>query len=150
MKVHRGKTHKYLGMSLDFSHKRQCQVTMHDYIDRILQAYDLAIKDHDDGYQIVEKRCAKMSAAPDNLFMVNVDCKKLSNDAAAAFHTIVAKALYITKRARPDISLVIAFLTTQGRSPNIEDWAIMRGYSCGMSMLYLLCIQTCTGIPVVE
>ncbi len=28
MKVHRGKTHKYLGMSLDFSHKGQCQVTI--------------------------------------------------------------------------------------------------------------------------
>ncbi len=38
MKVHRGKTHKYLGMSFDFSHKGQCQVTMHDYIDGILQA----------------------------------------------------------------------------------------------------------------
>jgi hypothetical protein len=49
MKVHRGKTHKYLDMSLDFSHKGQCRVTMHDYIDGILQAYDLAIKDHDDG-----------------------------------------------------------------------------------------------------
>ncbi len=30
MKVHRGKTHKYLGMSLDFSHKGQYWVTMHD------------------------------------------------------------------------------------------------------------------------
>ncbi len=38
MKVHRGKTHKYLGMSMDFSHKGQCQVTMHSYIDGILQA----------------------------------------------------------------------------------------------------------------
>ena len=36
MKVHRGKTPKYLGMPLDFSHKGQCQVTMHDYIDGIL------------------------------------------------------------------------------------------------------------------
>ena len=44
--------------------------------------------------------------------MVNEDCKKLSNEAAAAFHTIVAKALYATKRARPDISLAFAFLTT--------------------------------------
>jgi hypothetical protein len=51
-----------------------------------------------------------MSAAPDNLFVVNEDCNKLSNEAAAAFHTIVAKSLYITKRARPDISLAIAFL----------------------------------------
>jgi hypothetical protein len=47
MKVHEGKTHMYLGMLLDSSHKGQCQVTMHDYIDGILQAYDLTIKDHD-------------------------------------------------------------------------------------------------------
>ncbi len=49
MKVHRGKTQKYLGMLLDFTHEGQCRVTMHDYIDGILQAYDLAIQDHDDG-----------------------------------------------------------------------------------------------------
>jgi hypothetical protein len=95
---------------------------MHDFIDEILQAYNLAIKDHNDGYQIVEKRCAKARAAPDNLFVVNEDCKKLSDEAAAAFHTIVAKALYITKRARLDISLAIVFSTTQVRSPNIENW----------------------------
>ncbi len=41
---------------------------------------------------------------------------------AVAFHTIVAKDLYVTKRARPDFSLAIAFLTTRVRSPNIEDW----------------------------
>jgi hypothetical protein len=51
---------------------------MHDYIDGILQAYDLAIKDHDDGYQIIGKCCSKTSAAADNLFVVNEDCKKLS------------------------------------------------------------------------
>jgi hypothetical protein len=63
-----------------------------------------------------------MSAALDNLFVVNEDCEELSNEAAAAFHTIVVKALYIIKRARPDISLAIAFLMTQVRSPDIEDW----------------------------
>jgi hypothetical protein len=54
--------------------------------------------------------------------VVNEDCKKLSNEAAAAFHTIVAKALYVSNRARPDISLAIVFLTTRVRSCNIEDW----------------------------
>jgi hypothetical protein len=117
-----GQTHKYLGMSLDFSLTGQCRVTMHDYIDRILHVYDLAIKDHNDGYQIIEKRRAKTSTAPGNLFVVNEDCEKQSNKAAAAFHTVVAKALYFIKRARPDISLAIAFLTTQVRSPNIEAW----------------------------
>jgi hypothetical protein len=43
MKVHRGKVRKYLGMTLDFSHKGQCTITMHDYLDRILKAYDAAI-----------------------------------------------------------------------------------------------------------
>ena len=71
MKVHRGKTHKYLGMSLDFSHKGQCRVTMHDYIDGILKAYDLAIKDHNDGYEVVGKHRSKVSVAPDNLFVIN-------------------------------------------------------------------------------
>ncbi len=54
--------------------------------------------------------------------MVIEDCTKLSDEATAAFHTIVAKALYVTKRARRDISLAIAFLTMQVRSFNIEDW----------------------------
>jgi hypothetical protein len=36
MKVHKSKTHKYLDVSLDFSHKGQYRVTMHDYIDGIL------------------------------------------------------------------------------------------------------------------
>jgi hypothetical protein len=122
MKVHRGKTHKYLGMSLDLCHKGQYRVTVHDYIDGILQVYDLAIKDHNYGYQIVGKCHSKTSTAPDNLFTVNEDCKKLSNEAAAAFHTIVTKALYVTKRARPDISLAIALLTIRVRSPDIDDW----------------------------
>jgi hypothetical protein len=40
MKVHRGKTHKYLGMSLDFSHSNQCRVTMIDYVDEIVVTYE--------------------------------------------------------------------------------------------------------------
>jgi hypothetical protein len=40
MKVHCGKTHKYLGLSLDFSHPNQSRVTMIDYVDEILVAYD--------------------------------------------------------------------------------------------------------------
>ncbi len=63
-----------------------------------------------------------MSAASDNLFVVNEDCKELSDEAAAAFYTIVAKTLFVTKRARPDISLPIAFLTTRVMSPDIDDW----------------------------
>jgi hypothetical protein len=102
IKVHRGKVHKYLGVSLDFSHKGQCCVTMYDYLDGILEAFDEAVKKHGEGYITVKKRHCVKTAAPDNLFVVNKDCKKLSFEAAASFHSIVAKTLYITKRARPD------------------------------------------------
>ena len=44
MKVQRGKFHKYLGMSLDFTNKGQCIVTIIDYLAEIVKAYDLAIK----------------------------------------------------------------------------------------------------------
>ena len=37
------------------------------------------------------------------------------------FHTFVAKALFATKRSRPDIHTAVAFLTTRVRGPN-EDY----------------------------
>jgi hypothetical protein len=43
MKVHCGKVHKYLSMSLDLFHKDQCHVSMYDYADGILEAFDDAI-----------------------------------------------------------------------------------------------------------
>jgi hypothetical protein len=121
MKVHRGKVHKYLGMSLDFSHKGQCRVTMYDYLDGILQTFDAAVKKHGDGFKPVTKQRFK-TPAPDNLFVVNEDCDKLSEAVSADFHTIVAKTLYVTKRARPDTCLAIAFLTTRVRAPDTDDW----------------------------
>jgi len=121
MKIHRGKVHKYLGMSLDFSHKGQCHVTMYDYLDGIREAFDAAVKKHGDGFIPVTKQRFK-TPAPDNLFVVNEDCEKLSEAASADFHTIVAKTLYVTKRARPDTCLAIAFLTTRVRAPDTDDW----------------------------
>ncbi len=100
MKVHHGKVHKYLGMLLDFSHKEQCHVFMYDYAYSILEAFDSAIKRYDDGYLKVGKHRSTLSAAPDNLFVVNKDCEKLSDEVAAAFHMIVGKALYVTKAIR--------------------------------------------------
>ena len=66
------------------------------------------------------KKCR--SAAPEDLFKVNEDTKKLLPSKATAFHNIVAKALYLVKRARPDASVAIAFLTTWVRQPDVEDW----------------------------
>jgi hypothetical protein len=39
-----------------------------------------------------------------------------------AFHNLVAKTLYVSKHARPDVSTTIAFLTTRVRAPDVDDW----------------------------
>ncbi len=47
---------------------------------------------------------------------------KLDQARAKAFHNITAKGVYVTKRAKPDISLSIAFLTTRVKGPDIDVW----------------------------
>jgi hypothetical protein len=80
------------------------------------------VEKHGDGFIPVTKQRFK-TPAPDNLFVANEDYDKLSEAASADFHTIVAKTLlYVTKRARPDTCLAIAFLTTRVRAPNTDDW----------------------------
>ncbi len=80
------------------------------------------MKKHGEGYITAKKRRCVKTAAPDNLFVVNEDCMKLSLEAAASFHTIVAKTLYVTKRARLDTCLNIVFLTMRVRAPKTDDW----------------------------
>lgn len=41
---------------------------------------------------------------------------------AEFFHRFVAKLLYLSKRARPDIATAIAFLTTRVKEPDGDDW----------------------------
>jgi hypothetical protein len=90
MKVHRGKTHKFLVMSLDFSHPFKFRVTMIDYIDEIVVVYDKALKDLSDAVT-KKKNVARTSMAPDDLFIVvDKDAKKLSGNGAMAFHNLIA------------------------------------------------------------
>ena len=62
MAVSRGKVHKYLGMTLDFTTRGQVKVSMLEYIEEILTAF---VKAEPKGAG------TKSSAAADNLFTVN-------------------------------------------------------------------------------
>ncbi len=119
MKVCWGKIHKYLGMSLDFSHPNQCRVTMIDYVDEIVVAYDKALKDLSDGLSAVTK---KKDVARTSMVIVDKDAEKLSEEGAMAFHNLVAKTLYVSQHVRPDVSSAFAFLTTRVRAPDVNDW----------------------------
>lgn len=113
MVVSRGKIHKYLGMTLDYSVRGQVKISMFEYIDEILAAFDKAEP---------KGGGTKSTAAPENLFTVNEDCEKISQAKVVQFHNLVAKTLYATKRARPDTCTAIAFLTTRVREPDTDDW----------------------------
>jgi hypothetical protein len=97
---------------------------MIDYVDEIVAAYDKALGKLGDGFSPVKKKknSARTSAAPDDLFVVDKDAEKLSKESSIAFHHLVAKTLYVSKRARPDVSTAIAFLTTRVRAPDINYW----------------------------
>jgi hypothetical protein len=94
-----------------------------DYVVKIVAAYDKALGKLDDGFSAVKKKKnpARTSTAPDDLFVVDKDAEKLSEESSIALHHLVAK-LYVSKRARPDVSTAIAFLTTRVRAPDINGW----------------------------
>ena len=137
MKVHRGKVHKYLGMTLDFSTKRQVKISMVDYVKEIVAAWDKAPKLDNDGFTEVKSRRvmkSKSSAAPENLFKINEDATMLNTEMATAFHNIVAKALYVVKRAI-DMPLILG-----SNSSGVLNWFVdasfavhpnMRGHTGG-------------------
>ncbi len=63
----------------------------------------------------------KPSAAPRDLFVVNENCDKLDKKKSEQFHSLVAKMLFATKRARPDTGTSISILTTRVREPDQDD-----------------------------
>ncbi len=62
-----------------------------------------------DGSSAVKEKSniARTSTAPDDLFVVNEDAEKLSEEGATAFHNLVAKTLYVSKRARLELAQLL-------------------------------------------
>jgi hypothetical protein len=109
LKVTEGTVHSYLGMCWDYSIPGCCKVTMPGYTSELLQTART-------------KGTASSPAAP-HLFTVRDTIEILNPDIKEEFHTLVAKALYLAKRTRPDILLPVSFLSTRVQAPNIDDWS---------------------------
>ena len=140
MTVIRGKVHKYLGMTLDYTVHGKFQITMLDFLDELLTDFDKAEP---------KGGGTKTSAAPENLFKVDEDCEKLPHNKTVQFHNLVAKTLYATKRDRPETCTSVAFLTTRVLAPDLDDWAKMvhmMRYIIGTRMLPLILSSNGSGI----
>ena len=126
IKSARGKAHKYLRMNLDLTVKYVVKVTMFEYIEEVITLWDQACLNSDDGFKISRHRQRIVTPALDDLFKVDESSVKLGSGKAKSFHTVVAKALYVSKQARPDISQDNMFLTTRVREPDEDNWRKLR------------------------
>ena len=59
------------------------------------------------------------SATPagNHLFQVNEEATKLDEGKAQMYHYMEAKAMFLCKRARPDLQTTVAFLCTRVKKP---------------------------------
>jgi hypothetical protein len=109
--VHRGKVHDYLGMTLDFSKPKKVKVNMTDYLEDLLADAP------------ADMRGEAATPAANHLFEVNTeDPVLLDEERATIFHHIVAKTLFLCKRARPDVQTAVAFLCTRVKAPDEDDY----------------------------
>ena len=102
MAVSRVNLHVYLRMTLYYRIRGRVKITMFDYTEEIITAFKKSAPC---------KHSTNSSTSPVNLFVIEEDYKKLKQSKVAAFHNLVAKTLYATKQARPDICTSISFLT---------------------------------------
>ena len=104
--------HEYIGMTLDWSDESYIKVTMYDFLEDILKEVD-------------EKGDMKGTAATpalDKLFEVDENLEKLSPKKADYYYRIVARLLFASKRARPDILTAVSYMCTRVKSPTKSDY----------------------------
>ena len=96
-----------------YSKERACQITMFENLKAILETFDKID---------TKSKGEKKSAALDNLFAVQEDCKNLDKKRSGKFHSIVSQVLFTNKHARPDTGIAVSFLTTRVRETDKDDW----------------------------
>ena len=115
--AHCGKKHDYLAMILDYSEKGKVKIDMTEYVWKMITEYEEA-------YGVLPNKEVK-NVASGNLFNVDKHSKELEGQKAEDFHTITAKGLFVSKRARPDIQPPVAYLCTRVSKPTESDWKKM-------------------------
>ena len=119
IKPSRGKVHDYLGMTLDFATEGVVKIKMLDYVSKMLDGFDYP------------NEIAKEVVSPvlENLYKIDDKSEKLDAKRAQEFHNMVAKGLFLTNRAHPDLMTTIVALFEWDKGP-VYDVASRRHYDC--------------------
>ena len=97
-------------MTIDYSEDGMVKFTMYDYLEDILAEAPSDFDDED------------VTPAISELSQMISTSRKLDMATADLFHCIVARFLYVAKRARPHLQVAVAFLCKRVKCPNIGDW----------------------------
>ena len=119
LSVSRGKTHDYLGMSLDFGNKGEVRISMEHYINMML---------HD-----APKEMDGISSTPAaaHLFKTNPeDPKLLRDEREKIFVHLVMHGLYLSQQGRPDIRTATVFLCSRLNNPDEDDYKKLTWLVC--------------------
>jgi hypothetical protein len=101
-----GNQQSYLGMQISLG-DGYATITMSNYVDKLLKKYG----------EVTDKT----TPGKKGVFLVDEQARELLTDERKAFHRTVAKLLYLSKRARPDILTVVSFLCTRVSVATEED-----------------------------
>ena len=110
MTITRGKVHKYLGMTIDYSYPGKVIFSMIDYIKKILDNIPEDIKGE------------SSTPSAHHLFYIVEDSSKLYQADADLFHHFVSQLLYLSNRALPDFQTAVSFLCIRVRGPDTDDY----------------------------
>ena len=104
--------HGYLGITIDFRDTGKVNITIFDYVDEMIS-------------ELPTKMIGE-SATPASNYLFEVrdnddEDHLLTPELSEEFHHLVAKILFLSKRARPDLQTTVAFLTTRVKSPTNDD-----------------------------
>ena len=114
MTVVRGKEHVFLGMNIRYTDNGTAIVTMKDYLNEAIE---------ESGLEITAEAA---TPAKRDLFEVDPNEKPLSRERSERFHSVTAKLLYVSIRARMDLLLAVAFLATRVSKSTAEDEAKLK------------------------
>ena len=116
LSMHMGNKHNYLGVDLEFNDDGTLDVLMVNYLKRVIAEFP----------EMITGKAA--TPAVNHLFTVRdkKEAKALKEERALVFHHTVAQLLFMLTRARRDIQMAVAFLTTRVKSPDENYWGKLK------------------------
>ncbi len=108
--VTHGNKHNYVEIDIEFTNDGEAKILMTDYIKEAIDAFP--------------EDCSIPASTPaaSHLFKVNDECPKVNETDRKNLHSIVPKLLFVAKRARPDLQVQIAFLTSRVTKADDDNW----------------------------